>query len=175
MLEFDVFVIGTGPAGQRAAIQAAKLGKKVGICERRVEVGGLCTHAGVIASKTFREAILYLAGFQERLQYGQAFSVKQEITMDDLLLRCRNVVKHEMDVMRHQLNRNGLHVVSGEASFLDPKSLVVRGDPGPVWVKADHIVIVTGTAPGKPEGVEVDGTTITRPMMCWDWNRSHVR
>ena len=106
MLEFDVFVIGTGPAGQRAAIQAAKLGKKVGICERQVEVGGLCTHAGVIASKTFREAILYLAGFQERLQYGQAFSVKQEITMDDLLLRCRNVVKHEMDVMRHQLNPN---------------------------------------------------------------------
>ena len=80
MLEFDMFVIGTGPAGQRAAIQAAKLDKKVGICERRSEVGGVCINTGTIPSKTLREAVLYLTGFRQRGIYGPAFAVKEDIT-----------------------------------------------------------------------------------------------
>jgi NAD(P) transhydrogenase len=85
MEHFDLFVIGTGPAGQRAAIQAAKLGKEVGICDRRELVGGVCINTGTIPSKTFREAVLYLTGLRQRSIYGRSYTVKEEITMEDLL------------------------------------------------------------------------------------------
>ena len=87
MQRFDLFVLGTGPAGQRAAVQAAKLGKKVGICEKREMVGGVCVNTGTIPSKTFREAVLYLSGIAQRANYGASYTVKDDITMDDLLFR----------------------------------------------------------------------------------------
>ena len=160
MLELDMFVIGTGPAGQRAAIQSAKLGKKVGICERRHVVGGVCINLGIIPSKTFREAVLYLTGFQQHGIYGPAFAVKDGITMDDLKFRCQHVMKREADVIRHQMQRNGVHLLEGEASFLDPHSFVVRSSDGNVSVRADHVVIAAGTAPATPNGAQVDGQTI---------------
>ena len=160
MLELDMFVIGTGPAGQRAAIQAAKLGKKVGICERRHVVGGVCINLGTIPSKTFREAVLYLTGFQQRGIYGPAFAVKDGITMHDLKFRCQYVMKREADVIRHQMQRNGVHLLEGEASFLDPNSFVVRSSDGNVSVRADHVVIAAGTVPATPNGAQVDGQTI---------------
>ena len=95
---FDLFVIGTGPAGQRAAVQAAKLGKRVGICERREVVGGVCINTGTIPSKTFREAVLYLTGFQMRGLYGASSAIKERITMEDLLFRCEHVIKREIDL-----------------------------------------------------------------------------
>ena len=156
-----MFVIGTGPAGQRAAIQAAKLGKTVGICERREVVGGVCINTGTIPSKTFREAVLYLTGFRQRGIYGSSFAVKEDISMaDDLLFRCNYVISRETDVIRHQMRRNRVHVLEGEAVFEGPHVLAVSGRNGTVRVQADKIVIATGTTPASSLGFDPDGETI---------------
>ena len=156
-----MFVIGTGPAGQRAAIQAAKLGKTVGICERREVVGGVCINTGTIPSKTFREAVLYLTGFRQRGIYGSSFTVKEDISMaDDLLFRCNYVINRETDVIRHQMRRNRVQVIEGEAAFEDPHVLAVTGQKGTVKIEADHIVIATGTNPAPSPGFDSDGKTI---------------
>src|SRR5262245_23050921 len=116
---FDLLVIGSGPAGQRAAIQAAKLNKRVAIVERKSVVGGVCVNTGTIPSKTLREAALYLSGYRLRGLYGASYTVKQHITMDDLLFRTDHVIRNEIEVTRHQLLRNDVQVVSADASFID--------------------------------------------------------
>src|SRR5881628_3700043 len=120
MLEFDMFVLGTGPAGQRAAVQAAKLGKKVGICERREVVGGVCINTGTIPSKTFREAVLYLTGYQQRNLDGSCTILKENFTIRDLVARCDQVIRREVQIIRDQMRRNGIKLIGGTASFLDP-------------------------------------------------------
>ena len=157
---FDLFVIGTGPAGQRAAVQAAKLGKRVGICERREVVGGVCINTGTIPSKTFREAVLYLTGFQMRGLYGASSAIKERITMEDLLFRCEHVIKREIDVIRDQMRRNGITLIGGAARFLDPHTLEISGVQGTVRITAEKIVIATGTVATRPQGVPVDGQSI---------------
>ena len=158
---YDMFVIGTGPAGQRAAIQAAKLGKKIGICERREVVGGVCINTGTIPSKTFREAVLYLTGFRQRGIYGSSFTVKEDISMaDDLLFRCNHVIVQETEVVRHQMRRNRVDVLQGEAAFESPNVLAVTGRKGTVRVEADKIVIATGTTPAPLPGFDVDSRAI---------------
>src|SRR5438132_1053159 len=127
MASFDLVVIGTGPAGQKAAVQAAKLGKKVAICEKRQVVGGACIHTGTIPSKTFREAVLYLTGFLHRDAYGAGYLSREAITIEDLLTRCTQVVARETDVIRDQLRRNGVTVLSGRAAFVDPHRISVEG------------------------------------------------
>ena len=158
---FDMFVIGTGPAGQRAAIQAAKLGKRVGVCERREVVGGVCINTGTIPSKTFREAVLYLTGFRQRGIYGSSFAVKEDISMsDDLLFRCNYVIGRETDVIRHQLRRNRVEVLSGEAAFEGPHTLTVSAGGNVVRVESDKVVIATGTTPAPYRGFNADGETV---------------
>ena len=160
MEKFDLFVLGTGPAGQRAAVQAAKLGKKVGICEKREVVGGVCINTGTIPSKTFREAVLYLSGFAQRGMYGASYSVKENITAEDLLFRCTAVIKREIEVIRAQMRRNGVTLITGAAKFTSPHTLTVTGLKAATEVEADKIVIATGTRPATPPGVAVDGETI---------------
>ena len=159
MHTFDLFVLGTGPAGQRAAIQAAKLGKRVGICEKREMVGGVCVNTGTIPSKTFREAVLYLSGIAQRGIYGASYTVKDDITMGDLLLRCNQVITREIDVIRAQMKRNGITLLGGTAAFTGPHALTVTGASGTVEVAADKIVIAVGTRPAAPP-VAVDGETV---------------
>src|SRR5262249_51547720 len=118
-----LMVIGSGPAGHRAAIQAAKLEKRVAVVEKRTVVGGVCINTGTIPSKTLREAALRLSGYRERGIYGASYSVKQRITMRDLLFRVDQVVNNEIDVARHQLMRNGIDILTASASFLDPHRL----------------------------------------------------
>ncbi len=160
MPDFDLFVIGTGPAGQRAAVQAAKLGRRVGLCERREVVGGVCINTGTIPSKTFREAVLYLTGHQYKGLYGQSYTVKETITMQDLLFRCEHVIRREIEVIRSQMQRNGITLLAGAAAFLDPHRLAVRGAHGTTEVRAGHVVIATGTAPSVPRDVQADGETV---------------
>src|SRR5713226_10398901 len=117
---YDMLVIGSGPAGQRAAIQAAKLNKRVAMVERKTVLGGVCINTGTIPSKTLREAVLYLSGYRLRSLYGASYTVKQNITMDDLLFRTDHVIRHEIDVTRHQLMRNRIEVFCADASFIDP-------------------------------------------------------
>src|SRR5215472_8679129 len=101
-----MLVIGSGPAGHHAAIQAAKVGKKVAVAEHKGVVGGVCINLGTIPSKTLREAVLYLSGYREHDLYGESYTVKQNITKDDLLFRAQHVISHELDVFRHQMLRN---------------------------------------------------------------------
>ena len=159
--DYDLLVIGSGPAGQRAAIQAAKLGRRVALVERGHMVGGVCTNTGTIPSKTLREAVLYLTGMSQRGIYGESYSVKSDITSDDLLWRTKHVIQREVEVVRSQLHRNRVTMVAGQASFVDPHTLAVRGDGGEDRVvSASKIVIAVGTHPARPSSVEFDGHTI---------------
>ncbi|MGA7261349.1 MAG: FAD-dependent oxidoreductase, partial [Stellaceae bacterium] len=121
--DYDLLVIGSGPAGQRAAIQGAKLDKKVAIVERRTVLGGCSVNLGTIPSKTLREAALELCGYRSREFYGASYTVKQHITMQDLLFRTDRVIQHEIDVTRHQLRRNDVELIAATASFVAPDAV----------------------------------------------------
>ena len=123
--DYDLIVIGSGPAGQKAAVQAAKLGKRVGVAERG-QIGGVSVNTGTIPSKTLREAVVYLTGLSQRDIYGQSYRVKEEITVEDLAVRTRWVIEREVDIVRAQLTRNRVEILSGTASFEDPHTIVVR-------------------------------------------------
>ena len=156
--DYELLVIGSGPAGQKAAIQAAKLGRRVALVERR-ELGGVSVNWGTLPSKTLREAIVYLTGLSQRATYGQSYRVKEEITIDDLRLRTRQVIDREVDVVRDQLMRNHVSVVHGSACFLDSHTVAVSGDAGR-RLTAERVVIATGTNPARPAAVDFDDRTI---------------
>ncbi len=160
--EYDMLVIGTGPAGHHAAIQAAKLGKKVAVAERKAVVGGVCINLGTIPSKTLREAVLYLSGYRERDYYGESYTVKQNITKEDLLFRTQHVIQHEIDVARHQLQQNRVELINAEASFVDPHTLRLNliGEQGSRDVTAENIVIAVGTTATKDPHIPFDGRLI---------------
>jgi NAD(P) transhydrogenase len=156
--DYDLVVIGSGPGGQKAAIAAAKLGKRAAVVERRGMIGGVCTQTGTIPSKTLREAVLYLTGYAMRGLYGESYRVKQDITVQDLLSRTHFVIGREEEVIRAQLQRNRVDLLSGAARFVDEHALEVVGDRRGEHqiVTADKIVIATGTRPARPPEVEFD-------------------
>jgi NAD(P) transhydrogenase len=159
--DHDLVVIGSGPAGQKAAIQAAKLGKNVVVVDRPWWVGGVCTKTGTIPSKTLREAALYLTGMTQRSLYGVGYRVKDEITIDDLFWRTQEVIKRETDVVHHQLARNRVTLLTGSARFEDPHTLVVEGAGREERrLTAEHVVVAVGTKPARPRTVEFDNDTI---------------
>ncbi|MCX7375451.1 MAG: Si-specific NAD(P)(+) transhydrogenase [Alphaproteobacteria bacterium] len=160
--DYDLAVIGSGPAGQRAAIQAAKLGRRVMVIERHDVVGGVCINTGTIPSKTLREAVLHLSGHRERGVYGASYAVKRNITMADLHFRTGHVVRHEIDVIRHQLMRNRVDMVAGTARFADAHTLhVARGDGhGHEQVSAEKIVIAVGTEATRSATIPFDGQSV---------------
>ena len=159
--DVDLAVIGSGPAGQRAAVQAAKLGRKVALVERRAMVGGVCVNTGTIPSKTLREAVVYLTGMSQKELYGQSYRVKAEITMEDLRERTGQVIAREIDVIRNQLQRNHVELVQGSARFVDAHQLSVDGEAGSERrLGAEVVVIAVGTQPAHPESVDFDGRTI---------------
>src|SRR5204863_1652574 len=121
--DYDLLVLGSGPAGKRAAIQGAKLEKRVAVVERTTVVGGVSVNLGTIPSKTLREAVLELSGYRSREFYGASYTVKQNITIQDLLVRTNKVIQHEIDVARHQLMRNGVELISATASFCGPETV----------------------------------------------------
>lgn len=161
MNHFDFLVIGSGPAGQRAAIQAAKLGKSVVLIEESQIVGGVTAHTGTIPSKTLREAVLYLTGWTQRGLYGQSYRLKHNLTIDDLMQRLQITIRNEVSVIDNQLLRNGVTVVHGLASFHDPHTVDVTGNDGDVNIyTADKIVIATGTRPARPPEIPFDDETV---------------
>src|SRR6202165_1918282 len=139
MEKYGLIVIGAGPAGQRAAIQAAKFGKHVALVEMLEVVGGAAINTGTIPSKTIREAVLHLSGFYYQNIYGVNYRVKDQITMADLSFRAQHVIKTEIDVIRAQLSRNGIEVLTGTASFLDPHHMQVTSSRGQVEFEAGYI------------------------------------
>ena len=150
---FDLVVIGSGPAGQKAALSGAKLGKRGAFGERGNFVGGVCIHTGTIPSKAMREAVLHLTAFNERAVYGNSYAVKQHITMGDLLYRSQYVVRSEVDVIRNQMSRNGVEMLFGDASFLDANTIRISSPSDEIDVKAAHVLIAVGTEPARPRSV----------------------
>ncbi|MEO1497720.1 MAG: Si-specific NAD(P)(+) transhydrogenase [Planctomycetota bacterium] len=158
---YDLAIIGSGPGGQKAAIAAAKLGKRVAIIERRRElVGGVCLHTGTIPSKTMREAILHLTGFRQREVYADQYRRRGDITMDALRQKLASVADREWDVIQDQFDRNGVKTVVGEARFVGPHALEVLGDGEPVYLSADKILLAPGTKPARPPHIPFDGRTV---------------
>src|ERR1700710_983813 len=144
---YDLIVIGSGPAGQRAAIYASKLGKKVALIEMREVVGGACINTGTIPSKTMREAVLHLSGYNYKSIYGMNYRVKERITMADLAFRVQHVIKTEVDVTQAQLSRNNVEMLVGTASFVDATHVKVNSSRGVSTFEGRNFVVATGTKP----------------------------
>lgn len=154
--QYDLVVIGSGPGGQKAAIAAAKLGKRVAIVEKTDMMGGVCVNTGTVPSKTLREAVVYLTGMNQRELYGASYRVKSDITPADLMARTQHVISKEIEIVRSQLLRNRVDLLTGTGSFLDPHTIVVdqpeRGERS--MVTTDYVVIATGTRPARPAGID---------------------
>ena len=156
--EYDLVVIGSGPAGQKAAIAAAKRRKKVAVVDRLTMVGGVCVHTGTIPSKALREAIIHLTAFLQRTSYGQNFS--QRISIKELAFRVNDIISKETQVIRAQLARNDVQVFEGAARFLDPNVLEVATDSNSQLVRGKNIVIACGTRPAHAPNIPFDGKKI---------------
>ncbi|KRB53075.1 pyridine nucleotide-disulfide oxidoreductase [Rhizobium sp. Root708] len=161
MFQYDLVVVGSGPAGRRGAIQAAKLGKKVLVVEQGKRVGGVSVHTGTIPSKTLRETALNLSGWRERGFYGRAYRVKDEISAEDLRRRLLITLDHEVEVLEHQFARNRVQHIRGKASFVDPSTLeVVKEDGEVIKVTGASILLAVGTKPFRPDYMPFDGKTV---------------
>jgi len=158
--DYDLLVLGCGPAGQRAAVQAAKLKKKVGIVDKREVVGGICVNVGTIPSKSFKEAVLYLSGFRQRNIYGAGYRVKSQIEMSDLTFRCNRIMMTEIEVIKNQLQRNFVDVIPGHAHFIDQHTVEITSSVETLRLTADKFVVAVGAEPVKPSNIAFNGKTI---------------
>ena len=171
MQAFDLIVIGSGPAGRRAAVQAAKLKKSVLVVEKGRRVGGVCVHTGTIPSKTLRETVLNLSGWRERGFYGRAHRNKQTITTEDLRRRLSITLDHEVEVLEHQFARNGVNWVRGEARFIDPLHIEVATETGLQRFTSPRFILAVGTEPYRPSHIPFDGDAILDPDEILDLKR----
>src|SRR5947209_1835264 len=168
--EYDLVVIGSGPAGQKSAIAAAKMRKRVAVVQRgsgegpgaAPNIGGVCVHTGTIPSKTFREAVLYLTGISQRSFYGKDYVVKERIHMQDLMFRVNTVVQREFEVISNQLRRNQITIMDGHARFLNPHTVEVTSNNNepPTLVQAEYVLIACGTRPAHSPTIPLDGKRI---------------
>jgi NAD(P) transhydrogenase len=167
-LKYDLIVIGSGPSGQRAAVAAAKMKKRVAVVESRSVVGGVCINTGTIPSKTMREAVMHLSGYNYKSVYGMNYRVKEKISMADLAFRVQAVIKTEVDVTEAQLSRNGIDVVHGVARFVDPHQVRVEGPQTDATLEADKIILAVGTKPAGSAKVPINGRTIVNSDQILD-------
>ena len=158
--EYDLVVIGSGPAGQKGAICAAKLRKKVAIIDRKRTIGGVCVHTGTIPSKTLREAVLYLSGFRQRTFYGRGYVLKDRIAMSDLIFRAQAVMAREIEVIKAQLRRNYVTTLEGDARFIDAHTVEIKSDDGSQLVRGRNFLIACGTRPAHSDDIPIDGKRI---------------
>jgi len=159
--KYELVVIGSGPGGRSAAIQAAKLGRRVLVIEKGQDIGGVSVHTGTIPSKTMRETVLNLSGMREREFYGLGYRVKEDITAQDILERVNKTLAHEVEIQEVQLNRNQVDTLFGKAHFLDKHHLAIVKEEGEdVIVRADKVVIAVGTKPYRPDAMPFNGSTV---------------
>lgn len=160
-LHYDLIVIGSGPAGKRAAIQATKIGKRVLVVEKKQIVGGVSVHTGTIPSKTLRETVLFLSGWRQRGIYGRSYKVKDVITAEDLKQRLHQTLNQEIETVQHQMQRNNVETAHGHARFKDEHTIVVEDYDGSMHeYTGDYFVICVGTRTHRPENVPFDGEAI---------------
>lgn len=160
MRHYDLCVIGSGPAGQKGAIQAAKLGKKVCVIEKRMDVGGAAVEFGTIPSKAFREAILRITGVYSAAPKAEDFSKARTQTFANLRGSCYNVIKAEIEMVRNHFAGNGIDVYSATGSFKDAHTVEAKGEHSAQMVHADHFLLATGTRPAKPDAFPFDGENV---------------
>jgi NAD(P) transhydrogenase len=160
MQPFELIVIGSGPGGQRAAIQAVKAGKRVALVEKQNAVGGVCINTGTIPSKTMREAVLHLSGFYDQSFYGANYHAKDHITMADLNFRVQRVIENEVSVIGDQLKRNGVDLIHGVGRFTDPHHVRVENSNGFSELEGEYIILATGTKPAANSKVPINGRNI---------------
>ncbi|MCB0310656.1 MAG: Si-specific NAD(P)(+) transhydrogenase [Bdellovibrionales bacterium] len=158
--DYDLLVIGSGPGGQKAAIQAGKLGKQVALIDLNPCVGGVCLHDGTIPSKSFREAILHLTGYRVRERYGRAYRVKQNIVMSDLVGWSEGIIHDIEQTLRAQLLRNDVELICGFGNFVDKHHVRIRNNKKEEIVSAHKIVLATGTSARRPDGFDFDDQVI---------------
>jgi NAD(P) transhydrogenase len=158
--EFDLVVIGSGPAGQKAAICAAKLRQRVAIIDRTLSLGGVCVHTGTIPSKSIREAIFQLTGSTVRTFYGAGFRGGSNVSLSDLGFRVRAVISREAEVIQAQLKRNGVTVFQGIAQFIDPHTVEIHGDTQTLALRGENILIACGTRPARSPDIPFDDKRI---------------
>jgi NAD(P) transhydrogenase len=160
MQPYELIVIGSGPGGQRAAIQAVKAGKRVALVEKQSTVGGVCINTGTIPSKTMREAVLHLSGFYDQSFYGANYHTKDHITMADLNFRVQRVIENEVSVIGDQLKRNGVDLIHGTGRFTDPHHIRVENNNGFSELEGEYIILATGTKPAVNPKVPINGRNI---------------
>jgi NAD(P) transhydrogenase len=160
MQTYDLIVIGSGPGGQRAAIQAAKSGKRVAIIEKQTGVGGVCTNTGTIPSKTMREAVLHLSGFYDQGFYGASHNGKESVTMADLNFRVQKVIENEVAVIQDQLKRNRVDLLHGTGKFMDAHHVRVENVHGFSELQGQFVIVATGTKPAANPKVPINGRNI---------------
>jgi NAD(P) transhydrogenase len=161
METYDLIVVGSGPAGRRAAIQAAKFGEAVLVVERGTKVGGVSVHTGTIPSKTLRETALNLSGWRERGFYGRSYRVKQDLSAADLRARLDITLSHEVEVLEHQFVRNQVTTICGEARFTDKTTIEVTGEEGELFAfEGKRFLLAVGTVPFRPETIPFDGISV---------------
>ena len=158
--EYDLIVIGSGPAGEKAAIEAAQLRKTVAIVERRSVQGGVCLHTGTIPSKTLRETVMYIAGLRQRSVYGFMGAFKQDLTPRELMYRKDQVIRQELDVIQQNMARLGIEVLHGSGKILDVNTVEVFDGVERRKVKGDVIIVSTGTRSHRPDHIDFDGKFI---------------
>ena len=157
---FDLIVIGSGPAGQKGAICAAKLRKRVAVIDRTLMIGGVCVHTGTIPSKSVREAIFQLTGNAVKAFYGDNYRGKNDISVQDLSFRVRSIISRETEVIRAQLKRNGVQIFQGTAQFTDPHTIEIQGDTERSVIHGEHILIACGTRPARNPEIPFDDKRI---------------
>lgn len=150
---YDVLVIGTGPAGQKGAIQAAKLGRKVGIIEKNPVVGGVQVNTGTIPSKALREAVVTLTGADKRNLLGASYRAKKNVTIADLASFSQQIIRHEWELIGSQFERNHIELIWGHAKFTGPNEIEVETKDGPERFTADSFLVAVGTRPAKPNHI----------------------
>jgi NAD(P) transhydrogenase len=160
MQPYELIVIGSGPGGQRAAIQAVKAGKRVALVEKQAAVGGVCINTGTIPSKTMREAVLHLSGFYDQTFYGANRQDKEQVTMADLNFRVQRVVENEVSVIHDQLKRNGVDLIHGVGKFMDAHHIRVENNNGFSELEGQYVVLATGTKPATNPKVAINGRNI---------------
>src|SRR5262245_42609972 len=165
--EFDLVCIGSGPAGQRGAVQAAKLGRRVAVIERRRTVGGVCIDTGTIPSKTFREAVIATANAQRGARHGSLTGTPARPTAEQLLARVSSVVQREESIVQQQLQRNDIVMIRGDATFKDAHTIIVASEEGRREITSDKVLIACGTRPMAPAGADTLGDVVmTSDEVC---------
>lgn len=160
MQPYELIVIGSGPGGQRAAIQAVKSGRRVALVEKQAAVGGVCINSGTIPSKTMREAVLHLSGFYDQSFYGANYHGKDQVTMADLNFRVQRVIENEVSVIQDQLKRNGVDLIHGLGKFMDPHHIRVENNNGFSDLEGQYVILATGTKPAANPKVPINGRNI---------------